>query len=66
MIAMRPPVLVPPIMSKYSQGFGDDSVDSGYELLEDHERGQAAHAAAVEGKELDSVARHCKLYSQRF
>ena len=41
-------------------------VDGRHELLEDHERGQAAHAAAVEGKEPDSVARHCELYSQRF
>jgi hypothetical protein len=41
-------------------------VDGGHELLGDYERGQAAHAAVVEVKEPDSVARHCELYSQRF
>jgi hypothetical protein len=40
-------------------------VDGLHKLLEDHEQGQTAHAATVEGKEPDSVARHCGLYSQR-
>ena len=31
-------------------------------LLEDHERGQAAHAASIEGEEPDSFARHCGPY----
>jgi hypothetical protein len=55
---MRPPILVPLIMSKWLGLRRRLGVDGGHELLEHHEQGQSPQASTVNGEQAKAVARH--------